>query len=388
MSNPYKVIDPNAPIVPYSHKNLNINLNLKAMCNLRCDYCSIPDISKSTNVQDKTIINNTKLLLSKMVSEGYTWDFCMMIGAEPLMVSPETMGEVFNLIVGTYPKCRIKIQTNGTLLTDDYATRLTEAMDTPDDLLISFSFDGVKNIQDEWRDGSYDLAYKNLFHVARNFRFKQEVIMSVGPQHFEPDNEVELLQFTKDAIAVGIRPTFSVVDYFINEKAIEKQPEIMRVDNIKVWKPLADFLIKNDIIELCEKYFADGYCRREGNECSRVLFDLSDGGVYQCEKTFDIAQATINNYLYSSIAECMLSRRACTQNCKIEPECANCEFWDWCQGSCSLKRSDGLSHACELTKYILGHVKYDKGLDYFKYLSEKQAVSREFINRNRIHEHK
>ena len=48
----------NKPIVPFKHKNLNVNLNLKAMCNLRCDYCSIPEVSKSTNVQDVTLLKN------------------------------------------------------------------------------------------------------------------------------------------------------------------------------------------------------------------------------------------------------------------------------------------------------------------------------------------
>ena len=378
------MIDPNAPIVPYTHRNLNVNLNLKAMCNLRCDYCSIPEVSKSTNVQDATIINNMKLLLEKMIAEGYTWSFVMLIGAEPLMVKPETIGILFNMVLTAFPVCRIKIQSNGTLFTDDYASRLQKTMNEPERLLMGWSLDGVRDIHNEWRDNSYDLAVKNLFSTNAKFVFKHQIVMSVGPQHFEPGYREELLEFTMKCVNSGIHPTFSVVDYSINEKAKNKQSEIMRVDNVKVWKPLADFLIEYDIINLCEKYFGDGYCRRQGNECSRVLFDLSDGGVYQCEKTFDIDAATINNYLYSSIEECMLSRKGCTQNCAIDPECFKCEYWDWCQGSCSLKRTDGIAHACELTKHILGHIKHTLGLDYFEFLKNAHNSGVAYIEERRI----
>lgn len=351
-------------IRPFKFKNLNINLNLKAMCNLRCDYCSLPEHSKSTNIQDATILKNLDILLNKMVNEGYSWDFCMIIGAEPLMVQPETLGVIFNKVRATYPNCKLKVQSNGTLFTDEYAGRLHNTMLEPEILTMGWSIDGVKNIHNEWRDNSYDLATKNLFHSADKFAFKQQIIMSVGPQHFEPDNEKELLEFTNKCIANNIHPTFSVVDYKINDNSRLD----INVGNDILWKPLADFLIKNDIIHLCEKYFGPGYCRRQGNECSRVLFDLSVGGVYQCEKTFDIKDATIDNFLQSSIEQCMLSRRKCTQNCYIDPECFKCEFWEWCQGSCSLKRTDGVAHACELTKYVLNHIKNNITSDYLMYL--------------------
>lgn len=370
-------------IIPFSHKNLNVNLNLKSMCNLRCDYCSIPEVSKSTNVQDKTILRNMDILISKMLAEGYTWDFCMLIGAEPLMASPETVASVFNKVKIAFPECRLKIQSNGTLFTDDYAGRLQEAMTHPEEMTMGWSLDGVRDIQNEWRDNSYDLAVHNLFLTNSKYIFPHQIIMSLGPQHFEPKYEAELLEFTMKCLDEGIHPTYSIVDYNINENAIAKQPEIIRIDNIKVWKPFSEYLIKNELIPLCEKYFNTVYCRREGNECSRVLFDLADGGVYQCEKTFDIHAATINNFVDSSITDCMLSRRGCTQNCKIDEDCLKCEFWDYCQGSCSLKRTDGLAHACELTKVILGHIKNDLNLDYWDYLNFGTKHFRDLVKVNK-----
>lgn len=385
MSKEFVEIDPNAPIVPYKHKNLNVNLNLKAMCNLRCDYCSIPDISKSTNVQDATLLKNIDILLAKMVAEGYSWDFVMLIGAEPLMAKASTLGIVFNKIKEIFPKCRLKIQSNGTLLTDTYAQLLEDTMDHPDELMFGWSLDGVRDLHNEWRDNSYDLAVKNLFHANKKFAFSHQLIMSVGPQHFEGDYEEELRDFTYKCIEVGIHPTFSVVDYRINEKAAAKTATEINVATESVWRPLSKFLISNNIISLCEKYFGPGYCRREGNECSRVLFDLADGGVYQCEKTFDIHAATIDNFLYNTIEDCMVSRRGCTQNCKIADECRTCEYWDWCQGSCSLKRDDdGLSHSCSLIKEVLGYIKYELNEDYFKYLQQAHFDGREYVKAKRI----
>ena len=375
--------NPDAPIVPYKHKNLNINLNLKAMCNLRCGYCSIPEVSKSTNIQDKTLLKNIDVLLAKMLEEGYIWDFCMLIGAEPLMAKPETIATVFNKIKEAYPKCRLKIQSNGTLFTDEYAGRLQDAMTHPEEMVMGWSLDGVRDIHNEWRDNSYDLAVHNLFLTNSKYVFPHQLIMSLGPQHFEPKYEQELLEFTKKCMEQGIHPTYSIVDYNINANAIDKMDGIVRVDTEMVWKPFGDYLIKNNLISLCEKYFNTTYCRREGNECSRVLFDLSDGGVYQCEKTFDIHAATIDNYLDSSIEECMLSRRACTQNCHIDEECLKCEFWDYCQGSCSLKRTNGVAHACELTKKVLGYIKYDLKEDYFKYLINGTSYFRDMAGRNK-----
>lgn len=351
-------------IEPFKHKNLNINLNLKSMCNLRCDYCALPEHSKSTNIQDATLLKNIDILLSKMVSEGYTWDFCMLIGAEPLMAKPETIATIFNKILEVYPNCRLKIQTNGTLFTEEYADRLENNMNVPEQLLIGWSLDGVKNIHDTWRDNSYDTAVHNLFTTNKTNIFNHSIIMSVGPMHFEDENKKELLWFTNKCLEEGVHPTFSVVDYKINENSNLD----MNIANKELWKPFADFLIENNIIHLCEKYFNPSYCRREGNECSRVLFDLSDGGVYQCEKTFDIKGATLNNFLYNTIEDCMYSRRCTTANCHIDPECFNCEFWDYCRGSCSLKRTDGVAHSCELTKYILTHIKNNLDTDYLAFL--------------------
>ena len=373
----------NKPIVPFKHKNLNVNLNLKAMCNLRCDYCSIPEVSKSTNVQDVTLLKNLDILLGKMLDEGYTWDFCMLIGAEPLMAKPETVAEVFNRIKKVFPKCRLKIQSNGTLFTDEYAGRLQAAMNHPEEMVMGWSLDGVRDIQNEWRDNSYDLAVKNLFSTNNKYIFTHQIIMSLGPQHFEPQYEQELLEFTNKCIANGIHPTYSVVDYSINENAVSKTNDIVRVDKDVVWKPFSEYLIKNDFIVLCEKYFNVAYCRRDGNECSRVLFDLSDGGVYQCEKTFDINAATINNYVDHSIEDCMVSRRGCTQNVEIHDDCNTCEYWDYCHGSCPLKRTEGLAHACELTKSILGHIKYNLREGIYPYLIENNKKVNELVKYNR-----
>ena len=351
------------------HKYYDIDLNITSLCNLRCAYCSIPEVSKSTKVPEKTIKRNFKIWIKKLINSSYKPRFIMVIGAEPLMASKELITYIINKIHKHFD-IYVKIQTNGTLLTDEYANYLFKNLNKPEKLKIGWSIDGVKSLHDKYRDNSYDLAMLNMLNCAKKYPFLNHTITTVGHEHFQNNNEDELLNFIKVCHDNNIEPTISVADYSLNPKAKSKY----NITFEEVWKPLANFLIKNNLLHLCRKYLAVNYCRRHKNNCPRILFDMGLGGVYTCEKTFDVKNAQFSNYINdenNNLDEHFQIKQCYFKDVKISDECKECEFYEFCQGGCPLKRDEtGKPTGCEFTKYILEYLKYKTDLkdNYLEFL--------------------
>ena len=54
----------------YTNKNVVMQINLKSICNLRCKYCALPEVSKSTKSDDEVLLGNTRILMKKLKNEG------------------------------------------------------------------------------------------------------------------------------------------------------------------------------------------------------------------------------------------------------------------------------------------------------------------------------
>ncbi len=348
----------------YLHKNLQMQVNLKSFCNLRCDYCALPQESKSDKQSDEGhLVANTKKLIEKIKKEGYTLERFFAYGAEPTVVSASVLGAILQVVADSFPMCSVGFQTNGTLLNQDYVGELLKNFRDENRLFVFWSIDGVKKLHDKHRNNSYDRAMENLLYVAKHTKVFNRVTCTTNIEHYEnEDTKAELVKFVKILQENDIALLMAAADMTINGISDSS------IKNIEFSEKYCDFIIENDLIKECGKLTSSGFCYRGGNECHKTLFDINNGNVYLCEKGFD-SQTVLSNWFEDSIEKTMQNRCEATSHAKIDKECFTCEFAMWCMGGCPIRRtSGGLSHSCHATKKILTHIKEHINEDWHGYL--------------------
>ena len=348
----------------YKDEGLTLQINLKSLCNLDCDYCLLPKHVKSQKESDKIIVDNTKMLIAKIKEDNDFIKAFSIFGAEPFTVQPEIMAEVLNLIGEEFPGAFLKVQTNGTLCTPTYMEKFNNVFKYPKRLLVGFSIDGVKDLHDKHRCDSWDLIEKNFIYIKQNYNYMTNVICTTNNEHYDGGKyEVELLGFIRNMQDTwNTFVTISFADLTI--RGIGES----HIGESKFSKSFADFLIKNNLIRNCIKLFKEGYCYRKGNDCDKTLIDLNSGNTYQCEKEFNPDKDFIK-WKDHTIAEVMEARAERTGGYKMSSECDLCEYKSWCKGGCPLKRDDdGLAISCYVTKTVLTHIKENINPNWSEYL--------------------
>lgn len=349
----------------YQRDGLTLQINLKSLCNLDCDYCLLPKHVKSQKESDSVIIDNAKILVKKIKEENNIIKAFAVFGAEPFTVGPDIMAGVLNIIAEEFPNVYLKIQTNGTLSNKAYIDKFISQI-TFDEyrLLIGFSIDGVKDIHNKHRCDSWDVAMKNLMYIKEETGIRTNVICTTNIEHFDGGKyEAELIHFVN--FMQDVWDTDVTISYA--DLTIRGVGET-HIGESEFSKKFADFLIDNGFIKNCVKLFKDGYCYRKGNACDKTLVDLNQGKTYQCEKEFNPDKEFIL-WKDHTIAETMTARAARTANYPIAEECHSCEYEAWCNGGCPLKRDkNGLAKSCYVTKAVLGHIKEHVNEDWAGWL--------------------
>lgn len=351
----------------YKIDGMTIQINLKSICNLDCDYCLLPKHVKSQKENDNEIIDNTVVLINNIKAENIDVKAFAVFGAEPFTVGYDIMGSVLNLMTEAFPNAFLKIQTNGTLCTPKYMEKFMKVFKYPERLLIGFSMDGVKDIHNKHRCDSWDLMVTNFVWIKSNTPINTNVICTTNIEHYDDGQyEQELVEFietmehkwnTKVTISYADLTIRNVGDTHIGETEFSAK--------------FASFLIRNDYIKKCVKLFQPNYCYRKGNDCDKTLFDLNKGKTYQCEKEFSPDKEFIQ-WKDHKISEVMTVRHNRTKDYLISKECDTCEYQDWCNGGCPLKRDvNGLAKSCYVTKTVLTHVKENINPDWRAYLNKR-----------------
>lgn len=348
----------------YLHKNLKLQVNLKSFCNLRCDYCALPEISKNYKGSEEQLVENTKKLIDKIKAENYNLQMFYAYGAEPTTVSPKVLAEVLLTVKEAFPELRdVGFQTNGTLFDKEYLEEFLSVFHYTQSLRIFWSIDGVKSLHDKHRCNSYDKATENLLYVAQNTDIRCRVTCTTNIEHFENEaTEAEFIEWIKLLKNNHIELLMAAADMTINEVSDS------HIGNVEFADKYADFIIKNNLIKDTGKLTSASFCYRDGNTCSKTLFDLQNGNVYLCEKGFD-SQTVLANWFDTSIEEIMSVRCNATTDKPINKECFTCEYAMWCRGGCPIRRTDGgLSMSCNATKKILIHIKENINENWYEYL--------------------
>jgi len=179
------------------------------MCNLNCEYCFYLEKQTLFRAGEKYRMTNEVLsafIMNYIKSQPTPLVEFVWQGGEPTLLGIEFFKRVVEL-QGPFARqktIRNSLQTNGTLLTDEWCEFLKEY-----DFMVGISLDGPKDIHDRYRrnrkgSGTFDRVMQGL-RLLQKHKIEYNVLASVAHEtatlpldvyHFLRNEGVEFIQFT------------------------------------------------------------------------------------------------------------------------------------------------------------------------------------------------
>lgn len=351
------------------------------VCNLDCDYCYY--LEKDALYPGKKF-NLSSFRMNEEVLEKLIRDFItsqpqqtiefVWHGGEPTLLGIEYFRKALTLQKKYAGEKEIlnSFQTNGTLITDEWAEFLAE-----NHFLCGLSIDGPKKFHDNHRrfpngQGSWE----KVVECARLFRkhgveFNTMSVVNASNSK-EPATVYEFLksigsrfmQFTPIAERIALDPAnpLSIVDNRYNKATAVMEENVSATDWGNFLCRIFDIWVKNDVGTYFVNYFDNtlaAYAGQYPSLCSMApycgcsLAVEHNGDVYTCDH-FVFEDYKLGNIFEKNIAEMAKSDQQLffeqRKQDTLSRQCRNCPFIKACGGDCPknrfVKNEDGESVSC------------------------------------------
>lgn len=351
------------------------------VCNLDCDYCYY--LEKDALYPGKKF-NLSSFRMNEEVLEKLIRDFItsqpqqtiefVWHGGEPPLLGIEYFRKALTLQKKYAGEKEIlnSFQTNGTLITDEWAEFLAE-----NHFLCGLSIDGPKKFHDNHRrfpngQGSWE----KVVECARLFRkhgveFNTMSVVNASNSK-EPATVYEFLksigsrfmQFTPIAERIALDPAnpLSIVDNRYNKATAVMEENVSATDWGNFLCRIFDIWVKNDVGTYFVNYFDNtlaAYAGQHPSLCSMApycgcsLAVEHNGDVYTCDH-FVFEDYKLGNIFEKNIAEMAKSDQQLffeqRKQDTLSRQCRNCPFIKACGGDCPknrfVKNEDGESVSC------------------------------------------
>ncbi len=351
------------------------------VCNLDCDYCYY--LEKDALYPGKKF-NLSSFRMNEEVLEKLIRDFItsqpqqtiefVWHGGEPTLLGIEYFRKAITLQKKYAGEKEIlnSFQTNGTLITDEWAEFLAE-----NHFLCGLSIDGLKKFHDNHRrfpngQGSWE----KVVECARLFRkhgveFNTMSVVNASNSK-EPATVYEFLksigsrfmQFTPIAERIALDPAnpLSIVDNRYNKATAVMEENVSATDWGNFLCRIFDIWVKNDVGTYFVNYFDNtlaAYAGQHPSLCSMApycgcsLAVEHNGDVYTCDH-FVFEDYKLGNIFEKNIAEMAKSDQQLffeqRKQDTLSRQCRNCPFIKACGGDCPknrfVKNEDGESVSC------------------------------------------
>ncbi len=377
-------------ISPFSRPIYVMLKPVGSVCNLACDYCCYLEKSKLYPEVKNHIL--TEELLEKFIREYlacqtmpqvlFTWH-----GGETLMrpISFYKKALALQQQYGRGMQIDNCIQTNGTLLTDEWCCFFKE-----NNILVGVSIDGPQEFHDEYRRNKQGMP--SFFKVMKGIELlkKHEVEYNAMAviNDYNVDYPLEFYHFFKeiDCRYIQFAPIVERLSMQTNGTQLtlpgvstgETELASFSVDPVK-WGnflcTLFDEWVKSDVgtfyIQLFDATLANWVGEQPGvctlaRHCGHAGVMEFNGDVYACDH-FVFPEYKLGNIYTQTLTEMMYSQRQMAFGSDkydaLPGQCRGCEFLFACHGECPKNRflktaggEPGLNYLCEGYKKYFSHV--------------------------------
>lgn len=352
-----------------------------SLCNMRCDYCFYHDVSSHREVRCFGIMKYGVLdtLIRRAFAFAEQSVSFVFQGGEPMLAGID----FFKTAIAYQKKYNSRgikvyntIQTNGTLIDDEFATFFGEHK-----FLVGISLDGDKTINDTYRhfpdgDGSFDRTTNGIKLLEKH----------------GVDFNILAVISKKSAVTPG-----KVYNSLKKYKYLQFIPLIDDFD-----KKNMDFSLGADdygkfLVETFELYYKDildgnyvsvrdfdsyvnmllgmppSSCAMQG-KCGGYFTVESDGSVYTCDfyVTDEYKIGNICDSSFFSLAKSEKQKEFIESSVCIEEKCHTCRWFKLCRGGCRRHREPfpSKNKFCEAYSYF-----FDKCYDKMRAIAEMVRTS-------------
>ena len=367
------------------------------VCNIRCDYCfylekqALFEPGNSCRMSDRVLsaFITTYIASQPTPVVEFVWQ-----GGEPTLLGIAFFKKVVDL-QKPFTKSKTimnSLQTNGTLLTDDWCRFLKRHH-----FMVGISLDGPKEIHDRYRKdrkgrGTFEEAMRGL-KLLQKHRVEYNVLACVARDtaarplevyHFLKDTGVEFIQFTP-VIERTAGPQSAVQGLRLAAPAALDRRETQTA--VTPWsvdpEAYGDFLIavfeewvRNDVGKVFVMNFEWALNAWIGNpspvcvhakQCGRSLVIEHNGDVYACDHCV-YPEYRLGNILSDDLAgmvrKSVESGFGVSKETALPGQCRDCEVLAACRGGCPKHRFEstsrnepGLHYLCEGYRKFFLHVR-------------------------------
>ncbi|MDR2466061.1 MAG: anaerobic sulfatase-maturation protein [Prevotellaceae bacterium] len=345
-----------------------------AACNLRCGYCyyldkkSLYPARKQYDMNCDTLEEFTRQYLrSQTVDEAvFAWH-----GGEPLLrdIAFYRKALEFQRIYGRGMKIANSIQTNGTMLTDEWCRFFRE-----NDFLVGISIDGPERLHDVYRRSSGDRpTFARVLHGIELLKKHGVEYNAMGVVHsFNVDYPLEFYRFFKetDSRFIQFAPVVETLP------SGELTPQSVHPEK---W---GDFLIavfdewvRKDVGQFFVQYFDSALANWVGASPGVCIFAETcghagaaefNGDVYSCDH-FVFPEYRLGNLHKQTLVEMMYSDAqlsfGAAKRDGLPRCCRSCKYLFACRGECPKNRiattpdgESGLNYLCAGYRRFFEHI--------------------------------
>lgn len=368
-----------------------------ALCNLACDYCYYLEKAKLYQDNPKHVMSDE--LLEKFIEEYinsqtmsqilFTWH-----GGETLM-RPLSFYQKAMELQHKYAKGRTIdncIQTNGTLLTDEWCKFFHE-----NNWLVGVSIDGPQEFHDEYRKNKQGMPsfvkVMQGINLLKKYQVEWNALAVVND--FNADYPLEFYHFFKeiDCRYIQFSPIVERIYHHTDGRylaAVEEGDNEHLTDfsiTSEQWRnflcTIFDEWVKNDVgeyyIQLFDTTLANWMGEQPGictlaKTCGHAAVMEFNGDVYACDH-FVFPQYKLGNIYRETLVEMMYSEKqqkfGQAKQDALPTQCKECQYLFACNGECPKNRicktetgESGLNYLCKGYYQFFDHVA--PYMDYMK----------------------
>lgn len=347
-----------------------------AACNLACAYCYYLDEAARRGGGKRRMADDVLERYLEQLAAAYqrgrvpvSWQ-----GGEPTLLGLDFYRRVVELEQKlARPGLRFEnhLQTNGTLLDDDWGRFLAEHR-----FLVGVSLDGPRALHDAYRVDrggrpTFDAAMRGL-RVLRRHGVEHNVLCTVNRRN--ADHPLDVYRFFRDEVRTTWLQLIPVVEW---EDVDRVSSRSVRPDQLgRFLCSIFDEWVRRDVGRVFVQTFeaalrswvgapATGVCVFD-ETCGGALVLEHDGNVYSCDHFVDEAHLLGNLRERGFVALASSPSQVRFGRAKLEElprECLDCEVLFACHGECPKNRlraaaggERGLNYLCEAYRSFFRHV--------------------------------
>ena len=341
-------------------------------CNLACRYCYYLEKGKLYPEQAPLSEELLETFIRQYIEAQtmpevlFTWH-----GGEPLLQPLSFYRKALELQQRYARGRQIDncLQTNGTLLTDEWCEFLRENR-----FLVGISIDGPQTYHDAYRCRSFDKVMRGI-RLLQKHHVEWNAMATVN--HLNADHPVEFYRFFKEIGCQYLQFTpvverVSLCDTSVNPEQWGRficgvYDEWVKADVGQIFVQLFDATLANWAGE------PPGICSMSPT-CGRAAVMEANGDVYSCDH-FVFPEYRLGNIRQQSLTEMLYGERqqqfGRNKHAGLPRQCRECRFLFACHGECPKNRflkdkygEPGLNYLCAGYQQFFAHVATD--MDFMK----------------------